>query len=724
MLNLRKNFLNTFFLIALVLLAPLSKLLSFNWQYFDVSLLEVVLAVMAISVFFALLLLPVSFSKRFATLSFDALSVMLVAVVVSVYFMPINLSAVDGADVVDFVVRHEALSIVFVALALFLLYVCIAIFSEHWFVGMKKTLSFLTLLASFYVLAFFAYAALQAPSYFSFTGPGEEEYKLPLSPDKNIFIIGFDQVQGSLVHGLLDNDSGSAYVFDGFTFFTDAAATYPNTNYSLSSIVLGRVAESQAESYKAVADSAVSILQQAKASGYSAFTASYNSVSSAECLTCSDSAAELGYNWPKVYEALRHAFNLGFGFDLNRFLPLPQTFSGVVPNDMLEHSWKLDLHKFESLAEGFVIKNDAPSLYFMHFLGTHQPFTYDSSCEIYSKSIMDVNQSLIGALDSANCVVSLLAGFFEALKKSGLYDSSTIFVYSDHGYEANINMLASIGGNEGYFRPSAEQFGDSRNIKPVGSYNPALFYKPAGVRGALVFSDAPVSVIDIAPTVCETIGCETEWHGKSLNSISEDERQRDFWLYLGGRDRRTADGKDKLHDGLDQFWEKRSFTGPIYPNLAFAMGLSKSDFYKALGTQQVVYFDREGSSAVYVSSGWSGQESQHRWTDGPKAAIQFRIQDFAERDLVLRLNANGYLGGGLPHQNVGVVVNGTQVAEWQVAGVAEHTAVIPANLVGDDGLINLSFDIGDPRAPCDFSESTDCRKLGMAVRELVVDYVQ
>jgi hypothetical protein len=112
MLNLRKNFLNTFFLIALVLLAPLSKLLSFNWQYFDVSLLEVVLAVMAISVFFALLLLPVSFSKRFATLSFDALSVMLVAVVVSVYFMPINLSAVDGADVVDFVVRHEALSIV------------------------------------------------------------------------------------------------------------------------------------------------------------------------------------------------------------------------------------------------------------------------------------------------------------------------------------------------------------------------------------------------------------------------------------------------------------------------------------------------------------------------------------------------------------------------------------------------------------------------------------
>lgn len=122
--------------------------------------------------------------------------------------------------------------------------------------------------------------------------------------------------------------------------------------------------------------------------------------------------------------------------------------------------------------------------------------------------------------------------------------------------------------------------------------------------------------------------------------------------------------------------------------------------------------------------GWSRHESTRRWTEGPKASMQFRLQDYAKRDIVLRLTASGFLGGGLPYQVVGVIVNGTQVAEWQVAGASEFTAVVPANLIADGGLVNLSFDISDPRAPCDYSESTDCRKLGMAVRGLVVDYVQ
>jgi hypothetical protein len=69
-------------------------------------------------------------------------------------------------------------------------------------------------------------------------------------------------------------------------------------------------------------------------------------------------------------------------------------------------------------------------------------------------------------------------------------------------------------------------------------------------------------------------------------------------------------------------------------------------------------------------------------------------------------------------------VNGIQVTEWQVAGPAEYSAVIPSSLVESDGIINLMFEISDPRAPCDYSDSKDCRKLGMKVRELVLDYVQ
>jgi hypothetical protein len=53
--------------------------------------------------------------------------------------------------------------------------------------------------------------------------------------------------------------------------------------------------------------------------------------------------------------------------------------------------------------------------------------------------------------------------------------------------------------------------------------------------------------------------------------------------------------------------------------------------------------------------------------------------------------------------------------EWHEAYISEDIA--------QDGLLDIVFTISDPTAPCEVQESKDCRKLGMAVKEMIVNVV-
>ncbi|MDL2285940.1 LTA synthase family protein [Desulfococcaceae bacterium OttesenSCG-928-F15] len=133
-----------------------------------------------------------------------------------------------------------------------------------------------------------------------------------------------------------------------------------------------------------------------------------------------------------------------------------------------------------------------------------------------------------------------------------------------------------------------------------------------------------------------------------------------------------------------------------------------------------LFFTETSNPQKFLKAGWSGQETAHRWTDGPEASILLPIHSMQNNDLILRLYANAYIGGGLTHQTIGVIVNGEQVASWKMIGKEWYEAKIPSSLV-DNGLVKISFKISNPTAPCEVSDSKDCRKLGMAVRELILD---
>lgn len=709
-----------FSLIALILLAPISKLLAFNWDYFNLSLIEVLLSVFVLSLAVTLIFSPLYLFERLKNIAILLLSILLIASTVTSHIIPINLGAIDGGDNINFLVRSAAAYAIYAFFAIFIVVTFLIYKLKLLKLKIKKIINSLATLSVLYIAIFSIYASLSAPAGYAFTGSSNEEYRLPLSSNKNIFILSFDQVQGSLLNGLIKTHPELFSGFNGFTSYSDAASTYPNTYYSLSSVLLGRIAKNENENYNAALADKNALPAILNDSGASIYTNKYSSSPRYTCLTCGDE--EKSFNWLQASELFRHAINIGFGFDLNNVFTLPKKLTGEVPPELAEHAWQIDLHKFKNLSNNMFIEHKNDSVYLMHFFGTHQPFIYESSCSLKSKESIALSQNIDGALGEATCLISLIGNFIEKLKALDLYDSSTIVVYSDHGYESNINNYLSSHDYPQYFEKTNNAFGDSRNIKPAGSYNPFLLLKPENSNDEIKINSSPVSLIDIAPTLCATVQCGENWAGKPLGEQVNTNRTRNFWLYLGGADRRTTDGRDKLHDGLDEFWEQRSFKGAIYPNLAIAAGSDPKLLTYKLNVSEPLVFSGSGNANAYTMHGWSAQEVSHRWTEGNQAGLLITLDDYKSGDLLLRLTGNAYLGGGLSHQDIAVSINGTQVANWQMVGLENYDAVIPAELIPENAELNIVFDISEPSAPCEVSDSTDCRKLGFAARELVIDY--
>jgi hypothetical protein len=134
-----------------------------------------------------------------------------------------------------------------------------------------------------------------------------------------------------------------------------------------------------------------------------------------------------------------------------------------------------------------------------------------------------------------------------------------------------------------------------------------------------------------------------------------------------------------------------------------------------------ILFNEKGDSDIYTIFGWGHQEANHRWTIGPQAGLQFLLDAPPESDLLFRIKAFSYLARGeIDRQVVDVTANGEQVARWNIQEENWYEAKIPKDLVGEDGGLKIVFDISNPASPAEYGHSSDSRKLGIGVRELVI----
>lgn len=572
-----KDNLKNYLLIFLVLFAPAVKLVHYNHEYFALSLTELVIYVslIAVPISGVAALLRVSCKLRAHV---DTLIVFLLATaVISTFFLPVSLGVIDGVNVARLERRTEAAVLSIVMLALCVLVILIPKSSSLRPHALKTTAA-LRLFSAVYVFLFALYAIATYPNLVGLTGEQGKTPYASVSGEQNVFIISFDQIQGCLLHGYLDQHPERQAALDDFVFYPDAASTYPNTNYSIASALLGRIVSDSTESMSWALDARESITGTMQENGYSVFAAYSTSNPSDTCHSVFLNGEDTAFNYFGSYENLRHALNLAFGIDIRSIgLGFPTMLPVTTPPELADYAWKLDLHQYQALVASMEVSSARPTFYFVHFLATHQPFTYTSDGSLRGISEIQRRQNIDDAVAQVECFVSSIERFVAKLKDLGVYDQSMIFFISDHGYERGINSLSHQEGGEAFFPQSADATGDPRNIKPAGSYNPVLLFKDFGSTGDFTFDRSPASLIDMAPTVCASTGleCQARFEGQALHSLTSEPRERSFWLYLGGAgESRFLGGEDRLHKGLDIWWEVRSFVGPVYPNLAIAMGLT------------------------------------------------------------------------------------------------------------------------------------------------------
>lgn len=138
-----------------------------------------------------------------------------------------------------------------------------------------------------------------------------------------------------------------------------------------------------------------------------------------------------------------------------------------------------------------------------------------------------------------------------------------------------------------------------------------------------------------------------------------------------------------------------------------------------------INFGISGKSFNYCIEGWSHQEPSHRWTNGSQALLRFELDQHSSNDLLLRLRGFPYLAQGkIDHQKVDVIVNNQQIATWVMREEKWEEALIPSAVIGERKYIDVLLKTSTAASPADFGSSTDSRKLGIGVMELVLDYVK
>jgi hypothetical protein len=134
---------------------------------------------------------------------------------------------------------------------------------------------------------------------------------------------------------------------------------------------------------------------------------------------------------------------------------------------------------------------------------------------------------------------------------------------------------------------------------------------------------------------------------------------------------------------------------------------------------KVIRFGIAGEGRTYQVSGWSGTEpADSTWSEGKSAVLRLPVPANAG-PLKLRLKMAAFtFPSKLVSQAVEIYANGTKIAQWDVASIAEFTAQIPADMGTSSQWLNLELVTPNSTSPKALGANEDARVLGVCLYEL------
>jgi Sulfatase len=191
---------------------------------------------------------------------------------------------------------------------------------------------------------------------------------------------------------------------------------------------------------------------------------------------------------------------------------------------------------------------------YAHAALPHAPWVFDRNCRyVGNEAGRDSAQRRQAYLEQAECAVTLVADFLEALKRLGRYEPSTVVVHADHGQRIRF----------------ADRARESRTLDTpdailLSSINALLMIKRPRAKGPLAIKQTPTQLVDLFPTILDILDLKAARGlvGKSVYSIAEGERREARF----GFDPREKHGHDlvevRIEDQMDLPNSQLTVLGP------------------------------------------------------------------------------------------------------------------------------------------------------------------
>ena len=322
---------------------------------------------------------------------------------------------------------------------------------------------------------------------------------MSLSSENNVLVFVLDRYDEDFFTDLIAEKPEFKERLDGFTYYSNMVGEYSATNWAIPFMLSGQYCLQG--SFATWRDSSCEgdvYWEELIAHGYE-----MGIYSNMECIP--SKAALNSINSVKAFHSVSdyNEFTvLLYRFVMCKYFPdIVKPAIWLIGSEFNDYRWmdgefrdweSTNLIMVDQLDEKAVTADkDIPQFKFIHIGGTHSPWDIDEE----GNRIEGYSDEKVCAEGSLNIVLK----YMDEMKELGIYDCSAIIITADHG----------LTGPE----PSS----------------PVFLVKPAGIRGDMTESKAPVSHKDLGATVLDLTNMELDVgkYGTSVLDVKEgDERER------------------------------------------------------------------------------------------------------------------------------------------------------------------------------------------------------
>lgn len=138
-----------------------------------------------------------------------------------------------------------------------------------------------------------------------------------------------------------------------------------------------------------------------------------------------------------------------------------------------------------------------------------------------------------------------------------------------------------------------------------------------------------------------------------------------------------------------------------------------------------VSFAVAGRGAGFFGYGWDNREEWGTWTRGPRSTLFMTLGRAPRADLILTAELSAAVFGAAPPVRASILANGTALDRLEILNGDPHQYHfrVPAALAQNEGILDLTFLVENPRSPGEYLDGRDRRPLGLGLRWLRIDEV-